>query len=296
VPPGPVPPDLAGIGRLADPAADVHVPDGRPLAEALGRTTDLGIGAHPDDLELFALVPIAECLADPGRAFVGVTCTDGAGSAVTGRFADMTADQLIACRRDEQRRAADVGRYAAVLQLGHPSATVRRPDGLATLVDDLAAVLAATRPRRVVTHDLADKHVTHVAVGLATVAAVRRLPTAVRPERLLGVEGWRSLGWLGADEAVGLDATGHADLARRLVEVFRSQLTGKRYDLAEAGRRRANATLGDPRRLDTAEEASVAMDLTPLVVDDRLDPVAFVLAAVDRFRADVEHTLRDLLA
>lgn len=284
--------DLAGIARLATPGADAHVPDGRALADALARTTDLGIGAHADDLELFALVPIAECLADPDRAFTGVTCTDGAGSARAGRFAALTTGELVACRRDEQRRAADVGRYAAVLQLGHPSATVRDRDGYASLVDDLEAVLAATRPRRVFTHDLADRHPTHVAVGAATVAAVRRRPVAERPERLLGVEGWRDLDWLPELDKVLLDASGHTELARRLAEVFESQLTGKRYDLAEAGRRRANATLRALRDLDAAEELSVAMDLTPLVVDDTADPVTFVLDAVDRFRADVERALR----
>jgi LmbE family N-acetylglucosaminyl deacetylase len=284
--------DLAGIARLVVAGADVHVPDGRAMPDALARTTDLGIGAHADDLELFAVVPIAECLADPDRAFAGVTCTDGAGSARAGRFATLTAEELVACRRDEQRRAADVGRYTAVVQLGHHGARVRDREGFAVLVDELEAVLAATRPRRVYTHDLADRHATHVAVGAATLAAVRRRPVTERPERLLGVEGWRDLDWLPQADKVLLDATGHAELARRLAEVFESQLTGKRYDLAEAGRRRANATLQSPRDLDTAEELSVAMDLTPLVVDDALDPVGFVLDAVDRFRADVEQALR----
>ncbi len=276
-----------GVDRLAAPEVDAFVPDGGPLAEALSRATDVGIGAHADDLEFFALVPIAECLASPDRAFAGVTCTDGAGSARAGRFATMSDDELVAVRRAEQRRAAVVGGYAAVVQLGHLSSAVRSADGFEVLVDELEAVLVAARPERVFTHNLADKHGTHLAVGAATVAAIRRLPADRRPRRLLGVEGWRDLDWLPDDDKVLLDATGLGELAARLTGVFESQLTGKRYDLAEAGRRRANATLQAPRDLDAAEEVSLAMDLTPLVDDDTLDPVGFVLDAVDRFRDDV---------
>ena len=60
-------------------------PTARPLEAALARTTDLGIVAHQDDLEFMALAPIGACLGDPDRWFTGVACTDGAGSARTGR-------------------------------------------------------------------------------------------------------------------------------------------------------------------------------------------------------------------
>ncbi len=59
-------------------AADVYVPDGAAIDDALARTTDLGIVAHQDDLEFMALVAIGACLDDPARWFSGVACTDGA--------------------------------------------------------------------------------------------------------------------------------------------------------------------------------------------------------------------------
>lgn len=277
------------------PDVDVHVPDGMAMPDALVRTTDLGVGAHQDDLEFGYPVPIAECRADAMRWFAGVTCTDGAGSARGGAFADHTDEQMVEVRRAEQRTAADIGGYAAVLQLGHTSAGIRSGEGVRSLADDLATVLDAARPVNVYTHNLADKHDTHLAVGLATVLAVRLLPPAQRPARLIGVEGWRDLDWLGDGEQVRMDATPHLELIARFDSVFASQIDGaKRYDVAIQGRRRANATLHAPRAIDDAQEVIVAMDLTPLVHNDELDPVGYTLAAVDRFRGDVEARLRRL--
>jgi hypothetical protein len=36
------------------------------------------------------------------------------------------------------------------------------------------------------------------------------------------------------------------------------------------------------------EAVSVAMDLSPLIRNDHIDPVAYVAAAADRFRRDIE--------
>jgi LmbE family N-acetylglucosaminyl deacetylase len=279
--------------RLRRSDADVFVPDGARPAEALVRTTDLGIGAHADDLEFMCIVPIGECLDAPDRWFTGVTCTDGAGSARGGRFARCTDIEMVEVRRDEQRRAASVGRYSMVLQFGHPTADVKGDVGFEELVDELASVIDATRPVNVYTHNPADKHSTHLAVVSATVHAVRRLPIDARPSRLVGIEAWRDLDWMADGEALRFDATPHARLADELAAVYESQIDGaKRYDVAARGRRQANATLYGIRETDAAEEVVVAFDLTPLVGNEDLDPVDYVLSAVDRFRADVEGSLR----
>ena len=90
-----------------------------------------------------------------------------------------------------------------------------------------------------------------------------------------------------------LDVSGYDELAARLAAVFASQIEGgKRYDLAEQGRRRANATLLAPRDVDTAEQVSFAIDLTPLVRNESLDPVRYVESAIDRFRDEVVTALR----
>lgn len=272
---------------------DVFVPDGTEPAAALARTTDLGIGAHPDDLELDLLPAIAHCIDDPERWFTGVVCTDGAGAVRGGRFAGLADAELGVVRRTEQEAAAQLGRYGAMVQLGHPSAAVRSDAGHAALVDELAELVAATSPAHVYTHNLADKHETHVAVAAAVVLAVRSLPAEQRPWRLVGCEGWRDLDWLPDGEKVVLDVSAHAALGDQLASVFASQLEGaKRYDLAAAGRRRANATFQAPRAPDEASQVVVAMDLGPLVHNVDIDPVRYVTAAIDRFRDEVERELR----
>lgn len=278
---------------LRRPDADVYVPDGLDVDAALARTTDLGVGAHPDDLEFGYLIPIGECRKVADRWFAGVTCTDGAGSARGGRFAAYTDAEMVVVRREEQRQAAAVGEYGAVVQLGHPSADVKSDAGSRWLADELVSILDLTRPLNLYTHNPADKHDTHQAVMAATVQAVRQLPPAARPSRFVGVEGWRDLDWLGDGEKLRLDATPHLDLAEEFAAVYASQIEGaKRYDVAIQGRRRANATLHGIRATDDAEEVIVAIDLTPLLRNDDLDPVDYTLSAIDRFRGDVEKSLR----
>jgi hypothetical protein len=69
---------------------------------------------------------------------------------------------------------------------------------------------------------------------------------------------------------------------------------GKRYDLATAGRRLAHATYYASHGTDEESALSFAMDLTPLVEDASLPLTDYVLALVDRFRADVEMRIKTL--
>ncbi len=274
--------------KLSQQAADIDVPDRVDPASALGRTTHLGIAAHQDDLEIMAAGGILACFRQPDRWFTGVVVTDGAGSPRDGRYRDFSDGEMREVRRQEQRKAAQIGEYSAVLQLDHPSAVVRNPADTRP-VDDLVEILRASRPQVVYTHNLADKHDTHVAVALRAVAAIRRLPAADRPSRLYGCEVWRDLDWVGDDEKVVFDLSANEELRVALVSVFDSQIAGgKRYDLATEGRRRANATYAAPHGTDTASACGYALDLTPLAVDDSLDPATFVRGAIDRFRQDVE--------
>jgi LmbE family N-acetylglucosaminyl deacetylase len=271
--------------------ADVYVPDNTPLPEALRRTTHLGIGAHPDDLEIMALHGILECYGRPDRGFTGVTCTNGAGSPRAGLYAAYTDEQMQQVRRREQRLAASLGGYAAMLQLDYSSAAVKDPKR-ADLVEDLAAVLALVRPQVVYTHNLADKHDTHIAVAVAAVTALRRLPPADRPPRVHGCEVWRDLDWLPDEHKVRLDVSGRENLAGALTGLYDSQIAGgKRYDLAAFGRQRANATYFESHGVDTATALWFAMDLTPLVRDETLDLAEYVGHFVRRFEADVRRRI-----
>jgi LmbE family N-acetylglucosaminyl deacetylase len=230
---------------------------------------------------------IVECFHSAEKWFVGVTCTDGAGSARGGDYANVDAKEMCAIRKREQETAAVVGRYGAVIQLGYSSEAVRR-SGSVDLVADLEQILRLATPEIVYTHNLADKHETHIAVLAAVITALRRLSASDRPHTLLGCEGWRGLDWMLDSEKILLDVSRHDNLAAALNGLFDSQISaGKRYDLAVSGRRKANATFLNAHQGDQCEDICLAMDMSPLLKDDALDVAEFALGFVDRFRADV---------
>ena len=269
--------------KLHNPTAEIFIPDGQPVPAALKRITHLGIGAHQDDLEFMAFHGILACYHRDDQWFGGVTCTNGAGSARIGPYEKFSDAEMMTVRRQEQNTAATVGRYGAMLQLGYPSSAVK--DATATaLRNDLQQILAATRPQIVYTHNLADKHDTHIGVAVATVQALRALPAADRPAKVYGCEIWRDLDWLPDADKVLLDVSTHENLAAAVNGVFDSQIAGgKRYDLATFGRRRANATFLESHATDTATSLIFGMDLTPLVTDPTRDIVGYVTGSLRNF-------------
>jgi LmbE family N-acetylglucosaminyl deacetylase len=280
--------------RLHRSGAEIFIPDGTAPEPALARTTCMGIGAHQDDLEILAAHGILQAFARPDQWFAGVIVTNGSGSPRAGVYADCSDEQMMVVRRREQKKAAQIGEFGALALLDYPSGAVKNPADTAP-VDDLVALLEAARPRVVYTHNLADKHDTHVGVALKVVAALRRLPPELRPEKVWGGEVWRDLDWLADEDKVVLDVSGRDHLAAALVGVFDSQISGgKRYDLATLGRRRANATYFASHATDTAESLIFAMDLTPLVRDPDLDPAEFVRGYIRRFEDEVAGRLRKL--
>ena len=268
--------------------AELFVPDGLAAEAALTRTTRMGISAHQDDLEIMAFHGILDGFGRDDRWFAGVVVTDGAGSPRDDLYAPFSDDEMKAVRRKEQEKAAVVGELGSMALLNYPSSVVK--DGKETcVVEDLARLLSVARPETVYTHNLADKHDTHVAVALRTVAAVRALPAAGRPARLYGCEVWRDLDWLPDEEKVALDVSAHENLQAALLGVFDSQICGgKRYDLATMGRRRAHATYHASHGVDEASGLTFAMDLTPLVTDPTRDPLDLAVSLIEKFRKDVE--------
>ena len=273
--------------QFNNPGAEIFVPDGTTIEEALARTTHLAIGAHQDDLEIMAYRGILECFQQPDKWFCGVTVTNGAGSPRDDLYKDYTDEMMQVVRRKEQKKAAVVGEYTAQIFLDYSSAATK--DGSNPAVkEDLLKVLAATRPQVVYTHNLADKHDTHVAVTLRVIAALRELPDDAKPGKVLGCEVWRDLDWMVDTDKVPMDVSAHENLAAALLGVFDSQICGgKRYDLATMGRRRAHATYFESHGVDVSTSLIYAMDLTPLVKDPTMDVLSYVQGFVDRFVLDV---------
>lgn len=280
--------------KLSQPKADLYIPDGVAEQQALSRVTHMAIGAHQDDIEFMAWHPIKECFHQPDKWFCGVTVTDGAGSPRTGLYAKTTNEEMVDIRRLEQRKAALIGEYAAQFQLNHPSSEVKKPS-TDDIVNDLTAIFKATRPEFVYTHNLADKHDSHIGVILRAVEALRGLPAGERPKQLVGCEVWRDLDWQNDEDKVLMPLDGHENLADALMGVYDSQIVGgKKYDEGTRGRRRAHATYFASHGVDENELLSFGMDLTPLLEDDALDPQIHVQNLIDNFANEVKDRISRL--
>ena len=269
-------------------SSEIFVPDGLALHEALARTTHLVIAAHQDDIEIMAYHGIVACFRRQDEWFVGATVTNGSGSPRDALYANTTDEDMQQIRRAEQKKAAQVGDYAAQVFLDYGSSAVKDPKD-PQVVADLVKLLQATRPKVVYTHNFADKHDTHVAVALRTIAAIRQLPKDQRPESVIGCEVWRDQDWLCDTDKVVMDVSKHENLAAALLGVYDSQICGgKRYDLATMGRRRAHATFFASHGVDGSDALSFGSDLTPLIKDDSLDPLAFIQSLVKNFADEVQ--------
>ena len=273
--------------KLSESTAEIWVPDGASHADALRRVTHMSIAAHQDDVEIMALDGILAGFGSREKWFMAVIVTNGAGSPRDGIYANYDDRQMQEVRRLEQKKAGFVGEYSAVAFLNHPSSAIKdaRASGPR---EDLKTLISATQPEVIYTHNLADKHDTHIGVALRTIAAVRELPPEQRPKKLYGCEVWRGLDWLVDADKVIFELDAHENIAASLVGVFDSQIAGgKRYDHATMGRRRANATYFQSHSVDAAQMINFGIDLTPLVQDDNLDPAAYVGGFVQRFADDV---------
>lgn len=259
----------------------IFVPDGSPAGEALPRTTALCIAAHPDDTEFMAYHAIATCFHKTDAWFTSCVVTDGAGSSRSGPYAAFTNGDMKEVRRAEQNKAATVGEYAAQIHLGYASSDIKEMAN-PTVTRSIARVIEACRPTAIYTHDLADTHDTHVSVVAHVISAIRSLDESLRPQRLYGMEVWRSMGWL--ENKNIFDASAHPNLAAALLGVHDSQIAGgKRYDAAVLGRRIANATFLEVLAKDRFDSAIYAMDLSELI-HSKQSPVDFLAWYIDKFR------------
>jgi LmbE family N-acetylglucosaminyl deacetylase len=268
-------------------SSEIFVPNGEAVDAALKRATHMAISAHQDDIEIMAFHGILECFGKPDKGFMGAVVTNGSGSPRDDLYADFNDEDMMRIRRVEQKKAAYVGEYCAQAFLDYPSSAVKDPAN-PDVVADIKQLIEAAKPRVVYTHNLADKHDTHVAVALRLIQAIRELPRDARPQQVLGCEVWRDLDWLNDDDKVVLNVQEHENLAAALLGVFDSQICGgKRYDLATMGRRRAHATYYASHGVDESTSLNFAMDLTPLIEHDSLDPADYVAEFQKRFAEEV---------
>jgi len=281
--------------NLHNKTAEVYIPDDFSINNALERTTHLAIAAHPDDIEIIAAGPIIECFKVPDLWFTGIVVTSGRNSPRSGKFQDFSDDEMRLVRIQEQKIAAQIGQYGALVLLDYESESVK-DSNQQSVIDDITRLFETTDPNYIYTHNLADKHDTHVAVTLRVIQAIRRLPDQKNIRKVFGSEMWRDLDWVLDNEKVLFDLSSHEELQLALIKVYESQIEGgKRYDLATIGRRRANATYFGPHCTDSVQGLSFGMDLTPLISNPDFDIAAYVCGYIQRFAEDVTKRIDTLL-
>ena len=280
---------------LKNKGAEWFVPDDASVENALKRTTHLAIAAHQDDVEIMAYDGILKCFGDNSKWFSAVVVTDGAGSARSGLYSKYTDDEIKVVRKTEQKKAAYIGEYSAVALLNYTSNQARTPD-VKDMINELKEIISYAKADIIYTHNLADKHETHVSVAVKVIEAIRELPSEMHPKKLFGCEVWRSLDWLSDENKVSHDVSLRQNLSTALLGVFDSQISGgKRYDLATIGRRIANATFSASHEVDKSSALDLAMDLTPLIENSNLEIAEFIRNYIRNFERDVIEKINRLL-
>lgn len=277
--------------KFYNQGADIHIPDCMEEEKALARTTYMSIAAHQDDCEIMAYHAIAKCYGSEKDWYTAVILTDGGGSLRSGAYADYTNEQIHEKRSQEQRDAADVGKYAAVVQLAYSSEEVRTAKR-DVIEDELVELLKKARPEYMFIHNPADRHETHLGASLRAIGALRKLPPEMRPKKVYGMEVWRSLDWLSAKDRLIFDTSQYPEVASGVITAFESQCTPlKRFDLAALGRRLGNATFQAPRDNDVTDSCNIGVDLTPLIENPDLDIKEFTLQLIHNFYQEAEELL-----
>ena len=277
------------------PEAEIVLISQDATEQNLNKTTDLCIAAHQDDIEIMAYGAISACLNDAQREFVGAVVSNGGGSPRGGIYANYSDSQMKAVRKEEQKNAARIGGYFAQTFLEFESNEIKDPQNSA-VAQDIEKLLLICKPTTVYTHNLADKHDTHVSVALRVIEALRRLPEESRPKKIYSMEVWRGLDWLCDEDKTLFDTSRQPDIAAELIGVFESQIAdGKRYDLAAIGRRMANATFFDSHSVDVSDSISFGLDITALAYDENLSPETFIRKYIERFEKDVSERILRLI-
>lgn len=281
--------------KLKKQGAEIYIPDNIDVEAALKRTTHMAIAAHQDDIEIMAYHGILNCFGQKDKWFFGVVVTDGAGSPRDDIYKAYTDEDMKAIRKVEQKKAAYVGEYSGVAMLYYKSSEVKDAKNNEA-VEELAELIKKAQPEVLYTHNFADKHDTHVATVAKVIKAVRSLPMELRPKKIIGCEVWRDLDWMPDDRKVKMDVSGHQNIAAAVLAVHDSQICGgKRYDLANQGRRLANATFSESHGVDQYEALSYGMDLTPLAQDENLDIIEYVTGYIDEFKNIVKDKMGKML-
>ena len=273
-----------------------YIPDSNELDSkiVMKKTTALCIATHEDDVEIMCTKGILDCFNKKDDWFGAVVVTDGAGSPRNGIYSNFTDEEMMKIRIKEQKKAAYIGEYSFISMLDFSSSKVK-DFSCDEVTIEIKNIIEKSMPKVIYTHNMFDKHDTHVAVCMRVINALGMIEKENLPEKLYGCEVWRGLDWLCDKDKTVFDVSTHENISNALMEVFDSQICGgKRYDLANNGRQRANATYLSSHNIDNITKASIAVDMTPIMKKD-ISVLDFAKKFLDNFKKDIENRIYKFL-
>lgn len=211
------------------------------LEKALTTATDVTIGAHQDDSEIMGG---AICLQDKEDGkhthWLSVIVTDGAASnnKLSGEANAKTAREKTAMRHREQREAAALT-GAPVIQFNYPSAAVndhmgpRKKQEVAYALS--TAFSAMPEMSRIYSHNMLDKHDTHLGVLTCQIAALRAsAPHNPKLEHAYGMEVWGGLTTVESELNLFPISETVLEKLYNVINVFQTQIEWQGRDYAKA--------------------------------------------------------------
>lgn len=243
------------------------------------KVKNLVIAAHKDDGEMIGLKGIYDSLNSDGSCAM-IILTDGGGCPKTGKYADLTYDEMVKLRTTEQKNASEIGRYNSLYLLEHKSSDIKRKSS--SIVNELIYILRQfSGIDTLYIHNPFDNHPTHKAVAQIVIKALRDLKKTydiknvvqeggvnyLPPKQIIAVEVWGGLDWLPGKYKYIIDTSNAEDLADQLMSQFLSQNYVKKYDVASKSRRYANATFYESHNENIYDSFSYGLDLTNFVLN-----------------------------
>ena len=243
------------------------------------KVKNLVIAAHKDDGEMIGLKGIYDSLNSDGSCAM-IILTDGGGCPKTGKYADLTYDEMVKLRTTEQKNASEIGRYNSLYLLEHKSSDIKRKSS--SIVNELIYILRQfSGIDTLYIHNPFDNHPTHKAVAQIVIKALRDLKKTydiknvvqeggvnyLPPKQIIAVEVWGGLDWLPGKYKYIIDTSNAEDLADQLMSQFVSQNYVKKYDVASKSRRYANATFYESHNENIYDSFSYGLDLTNFVLN-----------------------------
>jgi LmbE family N-acetylglucosaminyl deacetylase len=250
--------------------SDIYLPRKVPFKNVYSQASALSIVAHCDDAEILAGRGIIDSYDKSREGFFAVICADNKGRPYHPDLRYLKPHQIQKIREAEQKKAARLGHYLGVnfLRLSSKDIRASQADKKKRLYAEEAIYQAIKdfKPQKIYTHSLFDNHPTHRALAQRVVSAVRKLPAKNRPSGFYGGEVWGSLEWLPAKYRVGFDVTGHLNLIKKLIRVYKSQnFNNHEYNKGFIGRLMANAVFFKSHKDSEVKALIYALDLRPLL-------------------------------